>query len=180
MTGSPYIPFDKATTTALKIIRSNSKDKNFGLLIICGINLGLRIDDLLHLTYDQLKKDSITIQEKKTKKKRTLTINDAIKDALSYFKDEIAYEGGGNVFVSQKGSVYSSQHVNRLLKKYFNKDTTSHSLRKSFGRRVWSNDGESERSLIMLSQIFNHSSTATTRIYLGIQQEEIDDIYLNL
>lgn len=55
MTGSTYIEFDKATSKAKKLIRT-SENPNFGLLIICGINLGLRIDDLLHLTFEQLKK----------------------------------------------------------------------------------------------------------------------------
>ena len=66
------------------------------------------------------------------------------------------------------------------MKKYFKGKVSSHSLRKSFGRRVWSNDNESERSLIYLSELFNHSSSLTTRIYLGIRQEELNDIYLNL
>jgi hypothetical protein len=45
-----------------------------------------------------------------------------------------------------------------------------------FGRRVWSNDDESERSPIYLSELFNHSSISTTRGYLGIRLEELDQI----
>lgn len=176
MKGAIPLDFDKATSKGLKLIRSK-ENKNFGLLIIVSINLGLRIQDLLGLTFKQLQNDSITIIEGKTKKKRTLKINHSIKEVLNHFKDDLSYELGGHCFRSQKGTVYSSQHVNRLIKKYFKGKVSSHSFRKTFGRRVWENDGESERALIMLSQIFNHSSTATTRIYLGIQQEEIDDIY---
>jgi len=66
------------------------------------------------------------------------------------------------------------------MKNYFKGKVSSHSLRKSFGRRVWENDGESERSLIYLSEIFNHSSIQMTRIYLGIRQEELNEVYLSL
>lgn len=57
---------------------------------------------------------------------------------------------------------------------------SSHSLRKSFGRRVYENNNESEKSLIYLSELFNHTSLSVTRKYLGIRQEELNDIYMNL
>lgn len=180
MTGSTYIDFNVATDTAKKLIRTG-QNPNFGLLIICGINLGLRIDDLSKLTFDQLKKDEFKLIEGKTGKQRTLQVNDNIKEVLSYFKEDMTYQMGGKAFTSQKGSIYSSQHVNRLLKKYFKgDDISSHSLRKSFGRRVWKNNGKSDEALLYLSEIFNHSSIGLTRKYLGIRAEEIKNIYLNL
>jgi hypothetical protein len=57
---------------------------------------------------------------------------------------------------------------------------SSHSLRKTFGRRVYEINGESEKALIQLSQIYNHSSIGITRNYLDITQEEIEDIYLSI
>ncbi len=82
-------------------------------------------------------------------------------------------------------STYSIQQVNRLLKEAFKRETkskniSSHSLRKGFGRRVWENDNQSERALVYLMELFNHSSLAITKRYLGIRQEELDDIYMNL
>lgn len=175
MLGSDYIEFDRALNTGFKLLKSD-KEKSFGLLIICGINLGLRVQDLLNLTFEDLRKEKIDIIEGKTKKKRTLIINNNIKKALNSF-DEL---DKGFCFKSQKQSIFSKQHVNRLMKKYFKGKVSSHSLRKSFGRRVWENDNESERSLIYLSEIFNHSSIQMTRIYLGIRQEELNEVYINL
>ena len=179
MTGSTYLDYDKTLNKALKMLKDD-KLKSFGLLVICGINLGLRIDDLSRLSFDDLRADSFTITEGKTKKQRTLKVNDHIKQALTYFDDDAK----GYAFTSQKGTPFSSQHINRLLKKHFKGvgagTVSSHSLRKTFGRRVWDNDNQSERSLVYLSQLLNHSSTQVTRVYLGIQQEELDDIYLNL
>ncbi|UAB82385.1 tyrosine-type recombinase/integrase [Marixanthomonas sp. SCSIO 43207] len=179
MTGSKYIDYDRASNIGRRLIK-REENKNFGLLIICGINLGMRISDLLSLTFDQLKCETFKITEKKTGKLRQLKVNDHIRDALTFFKDDLIYEMGGHAFTSQKGSVFSPQHVNRLLKKNLKGNFSSHSLRKSFGRRVWDNDNQSERSLIYLSELFNHSSTQITRTYLGIKQEELNDIYMSL
>ncbi|MCL6264917.1 tyrosine-type recombinase/integrase [Flagellimonas myxillae] len=180
MVGSTYIDFDLAMTKGKKLIRSR-ENPNFGLLIICGINLGLRIDDLLHLTFKHLKQEEFAIIEGKTGKKRILQVNDNIRVALNFFDDDLTYSLDGHPFTSQKGSIYSVQHVNRLIKKYFKgKNISSHSLRKSFGRRVWENNNKTDEALLYLSEIFNHQSPAITRKYLGIRAEEIKNIYLNL
>lgn len=176
MTGSTYIDYDKAQAKGMKLI-TTGENPSFGLLIVAGINLGLRITDLLSLTYGDLKKDTITIKEGKTGKERTLKVNDSIKAALEHFKNE---NENFNAFRSQKNSVYSTQQVNRLIKKYFKGDVTSHSLRKSFGRRVWENNNGEEKALVYLAELFNHTSPAITRKYLGIRQQELNDIYMNL
>jgi integrase len=180
MEGSTYIDFDKAQQKGMSLIRSG-ENKNFGFLIIVGINLGLRINDLLKISFEQLKKEEFEILEQKTGKKRVLQVNDNIRTAIGYFKEDLIYELNGKPFTSQKGSVYSSQHVNRLIKQYFTgKDISSHSLRKSFGRRVWETNNKSDEALLYLSEIFNHQSPAITRKYLGIRADEIKNIYLNL
>lgn len=175
MTGSDYIDFDKALNVGMKLIKTK-ENPNLGLLIVVGINLGVRIENLLELTFKDLRSDSIDIIEGKTGKKRTLIVNDNIKTAVRFFDESY----NGYAFKSQKGGVYSPQHVNRLLKQFFKGKVSTHSLRKSFGRRVWENDNQSERALIYLSELFNHTSITTTRIYLGIRQAELNNIYLTL
>ena len=177
MSGSTYINYDKAQGIGTRLIRSG-ENPIFGLLIMTGTNLGLRIGDLLNLTFGQLRQDSITIKEGKTGKNRSMRINQTIHAAMKSFKDE---PDNFYAFKSQKGSVYSRQHVNRLMKQYFKgKDISSHSLRKTFGRRVWENNGETDKALIKLSEIFNHSTPSVTKRYLGIRQQELDDVYLSL
>jgi hypothetical protein len=53
-------------------------------------------------------------------------------------------------------------------------------MRKAFGRRVYFQNNESEKALMYLMDLFNHSSMAITKKYLGIRQEELDNIYMNL
>jgi integrase len=178
-TTSDYIDFDRATAVGFKLIKENKKPI-FGLYIIVSINTGLRISDVLNLKWTDLEGDCLKLNEKKTGKYRTIQINDAIKKAISKFE-----KGAGYIFLSQKGSVYSRQQINKLLKQLFSRqaktlNVSSHSLRKSFGKHVFTIFNESDKSLIYLSELFNHTSPAITRQYLGIRQEELNDIYLNL
>ena len=180
MTGSTYLDFDQARNKGMKLIRTG-ENPIAGLMIVVGINVGLRISDLLSLTFGELRKEQITVIEQKTGKARQFKINDNIRQALKYFEDKTNYPDSFYAFRSQKGSVYSNKHVNRLLQKYFKGDRiSSHSMRKTFGRRVWDMNNQSDKALTTLSQIFNHKDVSTTRTYLGIRQEEIDDIYMNL
>lgn len=58
------------------------------------------------------------------------------------------------------------------------KNFSCHSLRKTFGRQVYNmNDNNSELALVKLMELFNHSSVAITKRYLGLRQEEILETY---
>ena len=53
------------------------------LLFTIGINVGLRISDLLALKVGDLRdQDAVTITEGKTQKRRTFTLNESVKDAV--------------------------------------------------------------------------------------------------
>ena len=53
-----------------------------------------------------------------------------------------------------------------------------HSLRKTFGRQVYNmNSDNAELALVKLMELFNHSSVAITKRYLGLRQEEILQTY---
>ena len=181
LTKSDYIDFDKCLNTGRRLINSD-KQSVIGLYIIVSIYTGLRISDVLRLKWSDLMKEDLVIKEKKTKKLRTIKINSTIHSVLSKFnlngEDDF-------IFKSQKGSVFSIQQINRVLKEIFSTESkhlniSSHSLRKSFGRRVYENNNESEKSLVYLSELFNHTSLSITRKYLGIRQEELNEIYLSL
>jgi len=181
ITKSDYLNFDTATNKAVNLLQT--KNSILGLYIIVSINTGLRADDVLNLKWSDLKQDKMNVIEGKTKKPRTIAINDNIKKALASF--DVGATSDANVFISQKGGVFSIQQINRKLKALFineakDSNISTHSLRKTFGRRVYQNNQESEKALIYLSELFNHTSLAVTRIYLGIRQEELNSIYMSL
>lgn len=180
-TTSDYLNFDSTLNKAIKLIKT---DKNYklGFLVVFGINSGLRISDILSIKFEDLENDSISLVEKKTNKKRTIRLNDNIKNAFELLKTRIEV-CEGFIFTSNQNTVYSRQYVNRKIKELFGTkklSVSTHSLRKTFGRKVFLNNNESDKALIYLSDLFNHSSPAVTKRYLGIRQEELDDIYMSL
>lgn len=184
-TTSDFCDFDRTLNKGFRILK-HDKSYRIGFLIIVGINTGLRISDLLSLKHADFQSDCMVINERKTGKRREIDFNENIKEGYKLLHSRIGGEvqPSDYVFVSQKGSVYSVRSINRILKDLLphkkGQNISSHSLRKTFGRRVFEINNESEKSLIILSQIFNHSTTSVSRRYLGIRGKEISNIYLNL
>lgn len=188
-TTADYIEWDKLQNIILKLERDG--DYKFALLLSIGSYTGLRISDILKLKWiDVLEKDFIEVIETKTKKFRRIKINPSLKEAIEriFIKLNIV-NIDDYIFMNRfNTSTISTQYINKklklLAKKYkLSKNPErikSHSLRKSFGRRVFENNDNSEKSLILLSEIFNHSNIKTTKIYLGIRDKEIFDVYDNL
>jgi integrase len=78
-------------------------------------------------------------------------------------------------------------YVNVKLKEIFSKNrikldgnVSSHLFRKTLGRRVMELNNYSNESLVLLMELFGHSSMSITKRYLGIRQQEINDIYLSV
>jgi site-specific recombinase XerD len=184
---SDYLDYDKALNKGLNLLKDKKKCR-LGFYIILSVNCGLRISDILQIRHKDLASDKLIIAEKKTKKQREITLNEAVKRAYSKLtsmleEQNILFSDDDYIFISQKGSVYKTQSINDVLKTIFNSKSlqiSSHSLRKSFARRVYHNLNESENALVLLSDIFSHSSIAITRRYLGIRQETISNVYLSL
>lgn len=184
---SDYIEYDVALNKGVKLLNDDKKCI-IGFYIVLSINIGTRVGDTLKIKHSDLQGDKIFLNEKKTKKAREITLNSTVKRAyqkLTEKLDEIRfrYDMDDFVFVSQKGTVYRTQSINVILKKIFNTkklQISSHSLRKSFSRQIYDNMNQSEYALVLLSDILSHSNISITRRYLGIRQETIRDVYLEL
>ena len=172
----------------LNLVRRLYKDGDYrmSLLIGCGSFFGLRISDLLTLSWDMLlDSDSFVLTEQKTGKKRIVRVNsDYRKHIVDCFNALHITDRTEKCFLSRKKVAYSVQRINVRLKeikaKYGIKveHLSTHSLRKTFGRKVVESAGEnSEMALIKLSELFNHSSPQITRRYLGIRHEELMEVY---
>ena len=173
---------------AMNLIRKLAKDKDYkmSLLIALGCFTGLRISDILALRWEQiLNTEEFTITEKKTGKRRTIRLNLQLQQHIKECYEHIQPIGiKAPILVSQKGTVYSVQRINVILKEIKKKyrmkikNFSCHSLRKTFGRQVYTMSGENaELALVKLMELFNHSSVAITKRYLGLRQEEILETY---
>ncbi|ADU95973.1 site-specific integrase [Geobacillus sp. Y412MC52] len=170
-----------------KILRASSlRDE---LLFTIGINTGLRISDILALRVGDVRNqkgvvERIEIAEKKTKKTRVVALNRKTRRLIElYLAQERPHSRGDEpLFRSQKGGgAISRQHahyiLNRAAKAVGIVDRIgTHSLRKTFGYFAYKQGTD----LAMIQKILNHSSQAETLRYIGITQEQIDEVTAGL
>ena len=173
---------------AMNLIRKLAKDENYKMSLFISIACftGLRVSDITSLRWFQiLGVDEFTIIEKKTGKQRTIRLNPQLQKHIQECYEHIKPIGvKAPILVSQKGTTFTVQSINRLLKqikakyKVKVKNFSCHSFRKTFGRQVYNmNSDNSEFALVKLMELFNHSSIMTTKRYLAIRQEELLDTY---
>lgn len=183
-TTADYLQWDEMINLISKLMKDN--EYKMALLISLGSFWGLRISDILKLRWiDILDIDVITIKEKKTGKNRTIRINNNLKRLIIECYNNIKpLSSKSHILISQKNTVYTIQRINIKLKeikikyKLNIKNMSSHSLRKTFGREIYNqSSNNSEMALVKLMEIFNHSSIAITKRYLGIKQEELLQAY---
>ena len=183
-TTSDYLQWDTATTLVRKLYRD--KNYRFSLLIGCGIFFGLRISDLLRLNWNMLlnKEAKFVLIEKKTGKRREVKINREFQKHIKDCYQALAIKDMEELcFKSGRNKAYSIQWINLILKelKYrYNlkiNHFSTHSLRKTFGYWTWHEAEDKNKALVVLQQIFNHSSILTTSKYIGLVDDEIKDMY---
>ena len=167
------------------------------MLFIIGVNVGLRASDLRTLTWDfffeqmpngNLKfRDGYSIRPKKTSKRNKyvhLRFNDAVKRVIKWYIDMYPIENVKNyVFMSRQGDdAISVDTMWRVIKGTakeagIKQNIGSHSLRKSFCRRLYDNANDKSKALVVLQKILNHSSSLTTLSYIGITNDDMDDAF---
>ena len=149
------------------------------ILVRLGVSTALRHSDLCRITWKEvLGKQVLVIREKKTNKVREIPIHPDLQNSLSSVYEKLGRPEPENPIIP-----ISIRGVNKQIKVYAHragvkgKRISTHTFRKTFGREVWKRNNYSEGSLVKLSYLFNHSSVSTTRIYLDITREEVDNMY---
>ena len=188
----------KTTTTSIdwdvfkSLVSKLERDGNYKycLLITIGVFTGLRISDLLQLKYSQFEdSEYLTVVEQKTKKTRKIKINPDLKTSVMRLKD---LSGVANsdwpIFMNRYGTKpIDKSWINVNLKKIFKKygiecegNPSSHFLRKTMANRVLKLNNYSNESIILLMELFGHSSVTITKKYLGIREREVMSVYDSL
>jgi integrase len=162
----------------------------FCLLFTIGVFTGLRIGDLLKLRFNQFENSEILIiQEQKTKKTRRIKINADLKEIVERLKDRmVIVDTNQYIFLNRYGTKpidksYVNVKLKELLKQYnivLEGNASSHLFRKTLGNRVLRLNNYSNESVILLMELFGHSSPSITKKYLGIREREIHDVYDSL
>ena len=188
----------KTTTTSIdwdvfkSLVSKLERDGNYKycLLITIGVFTGLRISDLLQLRYSQFEdSEYLTVVEQKTKKTRKIKINPALKTSVMRLKDlSGVVDSDWSIFMNRYGTKpIDKSWINVNLKKIFKQygiecegNISSHFLRKTMGRRVLKLNNYSNESIILLMELFGHSSVTITKKYLGIREREVMSVYDSL
>lgn len=164
--------------------------RNYALIVI-GLNTSLRISDVLVLQWRnvynfKLKtyRQHISVLEKKTQKNNIVAINSSIIEALDLLREtEETITPETYLFTSRKGEnkPITRNYAFTLIKNAshslgFEDNISCHSLRKTFGYQAWKQGVQPA----LLMSIYNHSSYEITKRYLGIAQDERDQVFMNI
>jgi integrase len=163
------------------------EEYKFCLLITIGVFTGLRIGDLLQLRYCQFEgTDILSIQERKTNKTRRIKINSDLREILERVKRKMKVTNSSQyIFLNKYGDKpFDQSYVNVRLKEIMKKynislegNISSHMFRKTLGSRVLKLNNYSNEAVILLMELFSHSSPSITRRYLGLRERQILDLY---
>jgi integrase len=154
-----------------------------------GINSGLRIGDLLHLTVGDVResaskwRDRMRVTEQKTGKTKDFPLSaSATKAVAAYLATRPDARLSDPLFPSRKhGRPLQRGQAWQLLREAaqavgVTDPVGTHTLRKTFGYHAY----QSGVDLAVIQQILNHSSPGTTLAYIGIRREDRDAVYLGL
>jgi integrase len=170
----------------IESILKDLKDTNpkYHALFLVGIYTGLRISDMLRLRVRDVRKNELSIRQKKNRKQVMLPIHPDLKRGIADF---IADRDDNEIlFCSRqvklkvrirreldRSTVYKM--LNKVCKKYGLNSVGCHTTRKTFGYHLYMS---SEKNIGLLMEIFGHSDPAITLRYIGITQDTINTAVL--
>jgi integrase len=158
-------------------------------LFLCGIYTALRISDILALRWGDIfdfdtkrVRTEFNVTERKTGKRKTVAVNSKLRDALLKLQKRNRPSSDAFVFAHpHKNHAISRIQAYRIIRKAsdivgMSSPVSCHSLRKTFGYHLW----KKGTSLVVIMDIYNHSSFDVTRRYLGLNQDDRNSAYYAL
>ena len=149
------------------------------ILFILGCETGLRVGDLLRPPTQQIlslkgKQNKILrVKEGKTQKIRDIYIANCFQEVYEYAKNvQSAY-----LFPSRKGDspitpTQAYRQLNKAAEYAGVEHVGNHTLRKTFGYWFY----KSTKDIAMLQRILHHSHPSVTLRYIGITEEETNNV----
>lgn len=170
---------DKNKIEGMKVTLAKNGTRDY-ILLVLGINTGLRISDILNLKVSDVKdRTHIVIKEQKTEKNKRFLINTMLRQEIDKY-----IEGMGEndyLFKSREGvnkpitRVQAYRILNSAGAKVGLTEIGTHTLRKTFG--YW--HYKQYKDVAILQDIFNHSAPSVTLRYIGINDDIKDETIVN-
>lgn len=142
-----------------------------------GINIGIRISDLINLKVGDVKGKRFTyVKEQKTDNKKKIKINASLRESIEDYISMMELADEDYLFPSRmKGKHISRVQAWRILNEAAAhvglEEIGTHSLRKTFGYHYY----QKTKDVAMLQEIFGHSAPSITLRYIGINDQMIDE-----
>ncbi|HHV38926.1 MAG TPA: tyrosine-type recombinase/integrase [Tepidimicrobium sp.] len=162
----------------------NGRNPKYGILFKFGLNTGLRISDILPLKVKDIYnengdfKEYLILSEQKTRKEKKIKLNDAIRKSLNTYINQQKLKNDDYIFPSQKGGHIGRVQAYRILKEAAEalgvENFGTHSLRKTWGYWTYK---MSKYNIGLIMDTFNHASQSITLRYIGITQDQKDELY---
>ena len=171
-----------------RLIEYLERDKQYRWALFCIIacTMGLRVSDVKNLTWAAiLSGDLYFVDEIKTGKQRRVKINDSVRRKYLEYYDRMGRpELNQLVFLSKRtGRAYTTQAINYHLRRYKEKYElpvnrfSSHSFRKTLGKKVYEDHGKTEYGLMIVNRTFKHRDLQTTERYIGVSNNDMEGVY---
>lgn len=157
------------------------------LLFTMAINTGHRVQDLLSLKVANVRyvgiNERVCLKEKKTGKENVFIMNKEIRKALDNYLGYAKPQDDHYLFKSRKGRNYplTTYAVTMMVQRWCDEinlkiNAGAHTLRKTWCYHQRKTYGVSWE---LLSKRLNHSTPSITRRYIGVQQEEVEEILMH-
>ena len=150
--------------------RSNER---IATALVLEANLGMRISDIMQLRLADIIKDGsryrLDIIEQKTGKRRVFTVPFSIYQYIENYCLRNQIDRSAVIFPITERAV---QKQLKIVCDYLGIDGIStHSFRKFYATEIYRNNG---CDIVLVQQLLQHSSAATTQKYIGIAPERIE------
>lgn len=183
LTTADYLPYEEYKAVLNKL--HEDKFHRDELYFVIAFSTALRVSDIIQLRWnDVLDRSSFLWTEQKTGKTRRINLNQNVQKKLSELYQLLGkpYKGW-YLFKDSLDENITPQTINRRLKGIKDRyvlaigNFSTHTFRKTFGRYVYEKMNRSQEALLLLCMIFNHSNPTVTLRYLGIRQDEINNVF---
>lgn len=150
-----------------------------------GINLALRISDLLSIRFDDIKDDRLTLKESKTGHTANIQLNPKAKTIIERIKEDHP----DHLYLFQSHRTTQIKHrapkplSRRAVSKAFEAvgkelklPLGTHSMRKTRGYHLY----HATKDITRVMRMLRHRSEAVTLRYIGLTQEQVDKDFREL
>lgn len=166
----------------IDLIRKLEPNSRNRLLFVLGINVGLRISDLITLKVRDLTgKERINKREQKTGKETSILLNPSIRREIRELLagrdgEEYVFQSRCRDRKTRQPAHMTRQRAYQLVNQMCRRAGVTgkignHTLRKTFGYWYY----QAYHDVVFLMRHFNHSEQSVTLRYIGIVQDEMDE-----